>query len=79
MMSPTVPGDFHIDIGIDSSSTESVSTDEFMVVEGSAETLGQGMPWWPIFRSIASGTELVVRGECDTTADALAAAIYGVS
>jgi hypothetical protein len=71
---------YHFDIGIDSSATEWIETDRIFANSTSAEIIGPGGTiWWPIFRPVASGTVLMVRGECDAIADALSAVIYGVS
>jgi hypothetical protein len=70
---------YHLDVGFDSSSTEWVETDRYLAAASSAEQLGFMEPGWPIFRSVASGTELMVRGECSGTADALSAVIHGIS
>jgi hypothetical protein len=71
---------YHLDVGFDSSSTEWVEGDRYMAMSAATEYIGAaGLLWWPIFRTVASGTELMVRGECSGTADALSAVIHGIS
>jgi hypothetical protein len=71
---------YHFDVGIGSSSTEWTEPDRFYAQSIAAECLGvTGNVWWPIYRPVPSGTELMVRGEASNTADALSAVIYGVS
>jgi hypothetical protein len=70
---------FHFDVGIDSSSTEWFEADRYLAASNSAEQIGFTDPWWPIFRPIPSGTELMVRGEASGTADILSAVIHGIS
>jgi hypothetical protein len=71
---------YHFDIGLDSSSTEWFETDRYFATSSTSEVIVPGgQVWWPVYRSIPSGTELMVRGECSGTADALTAIIYGVS
>lgn len=70
---------YHIDIGIDSSSTEWLEVDRFVAISTASEAIGPGGLWWPIFRPLASGTEIMVRGECSGTVDPLSAVVYAVS
>jgi len=73
---------YHFDVGLDSASTEWIESDRYYALASSAEwIIGGGTVWWPIFRPVPSGSVLMVRGECSTTADpsVLSAIIYGVS
>jgi hypothetical protein len=70
---------YHFDVGIDSSSTEWFEADRFYAIASTAEALGGGHIWVPIYRPIPSGTELMVRGECSGTADPMSAVIHGIS
>lgn len=70
---------YHFDVGIDSASTEWFEADRFFAFGGGTEQVSQGSTWWPIYRPIPSGTELMVRGEASGTADALSAVIHGIS
>jgi hypothetical protein len=71
---------YHLDVGIDSASTDWFEADRYMLDASAAEALGTPIPMWPIYRPVPSGTELMVRGESSSaTADALSAVIHGIS
>jgi hypothetical protein len=70
---------YHFDVGIDSSSTEWFEADRFYANATTGEVLGGAHIWWPIYRPIPSGTELMIRGECSNTADPMSATIHGIS
>jgi len=71
---------YHFDIGLGSSSTTWIAQDRYSAIGNAAEYIGHGGHiWWPIFDTIPSGSEVMIRGEASGTADALSAIIHGVS
>jgi hypothetical protein len=70
---------YHFDVGADSSSTDWFEADRFYANTTTGEMMGGGHIWWPIYRPIPSGTELMVRGECSGTADPLTAVLHGIT
>jgi hypothetical protein len=71
---------YHFDVGIDSTGTEWIGVDRLYASAIATEAIGTGsLLWWPEFRHVPSGSELMVRGESSGTADALSAVVYGVS
>ena len=70
---------YHFDVGLDSTATQWLLADYWIAGSTSTELLGCDGLWLPLFWPVLSGSVLMVRGECSGTADALSAAIYGVS
>jgi len=71
---------YHVDVGIDTSSTEWLVRDGYQFVTATSETVYPGCGLWlPMFRPVPSGTTLVVAGESSGTSESLDYALYGIS
>ncbi len=73
--------DYHLDFGIDSSSTQWVATDYWhATISSVTDSVGPaGTPWMPVYMPLPSGTVLMVRGEGSGTSEPMSAVIHGIS
>ena len=71
---------YHWSLGIGATSTSWLIENGLVMRTDNLEGCGPiGFPWPNIYTGIPSGSELVMRGTCQGTADPLALALYGVS